>query len=49
MKCEVCDYETEDRWELHTQAVENEKGWRWICCRCLGHKPKSCLREEKVK
>lgn len=42
-QCEVCGVVYPSRWHVHTQADNSEKGWRYICCRCLSHEPLSCL------
>jgi len=41
--CEVCKKEFQTRMEVHTQRNNSNKGWRYICCMCLGHKLLSCL------
>jgi len=46
-ECKVCHEKFNSRMEVHTQADNSKKGWRYICCKCLGHKPLSCLTEVK--
>ena len=49
-ECEVCGYKTTNRFEVHTQANNSEKGFRYICCRCLGHKLLECYnKNERLK
>lgn len=43
-ECGVCHKHFEKRLEVHTQADNSERGWRYICCKCLGHKPLSCVK-----
>ena len=46
-KCEKegCNFQTENRFAVHTQLDDsNKKGWRYICCDCLGHESLSCCK-----
>ena len=45
-ECEVCNKIFKRRLEVHTQANNSDKGFRYICCRCLGHDPLSCLENK---
>ena len=45
IECEVCGYKG-TRKHIHTQADGSEKGFRWICCKCLGHEYGSCWKND---
>lgn len=47
-QCEKCFRHFLSRLYVHTQLDNSPKGFRYICCECLGHPPLSC-KEEKVK
>lgn len=44
--CEVCGYVGTVK-DVHTQADNSEKGWRHICCTCLGHPKGSCWKKDR--
>ena len=43
-KCEVCHKEYKSRFDVHSQLNNSEKGYRMICCTCLGHKQLECMK-----
>jgi|WetSurMetagenome_2_1015567.scaffolds.fasta_scaffold915257_2 hypothetical protein len=47
LECAVCKKVFHYRFEVHTQADNSKKGWRYICCECLGHDALECLKEYK--
>lgn len=42
-KCAKCGKVYAHRVDVHSQADNSKKGYRLICCKCLGHEPLSCL------
>jgi hypothetical protein len=46
-ECAYCRRKFKRRIEVHTQADNSVRGFRYMCCLCLGHPPLSCLNKYK--
>jgi len=42
-QCNVCKKVYARRVEVHAQADKSKKKYIFVCCKCSGHKPLSCL------